>query len=273
MIDSHQHFWQYDPVKDAWITDEMGVIKRSFMPADLELVLKDNGVQGCIAVQADQSEAETNFLLKLAQQNSFIKGVVGWVDLLNPNLDERLQHFSQFKQLKGWRHLIQAEPEGFMLQADFLNGIKTLTAFGYTYDLLIKQQQLPEAIQMVTTCTNQAFVIDHCAKPAIKNKDMANWKSHIQNIAQHPNVYCKLSGLLTEADWKHWDEQQLYKYLDVVVESFGTARLMFGSDWPVLLLAGSYGQWKNLLQRYAQQFSPQEQQQLFNDNALRFYKL
>ncbi|WP_200911866.1 amidohydrolase [Pedobacter sp. Hv1] len=273
MIDSHQHFWQHHPVKDSWISDEMAVIKRDFLPVDLVPILKDNGINGCIAVQADQSEVETNFLLDLAKQNPFIKGVVGWVNLQNANINERLHYFSQFKQLKGWRHILQAEPDGLMLKPEFLRGIKALTEFGYTYDILIHQHQLPEVIQLVDKCQNQAFVIDHCAKPAIKNNEIADWKSHIQSIAQHPNVYCKLSGLLTEADWKHWDEKQIFNYLDVVFESFGTERLMFGSDWPVLLLAGSYSQWKGLIQRYVQQLSQQEQQQIFNDNAYTFYKL
>lgn len=273
MIDCHQHFWQYSPIKDAWITHEMAMIQRSFMPEDLAPILKSNDLSGCIAVQADQSEAETDFLVSLAQQNQFIKGVVGWVDLQHQDIAARLHHFSQFKEIKGWRHILQAEPNGFMLQADFMNGIKALAEFDYTYDILVHQQQLPEVIQLINNFQDQAFVIDHCAKPAIKSKETASWKYNIQLIAQYPNVYCKLSGLLTEADWKHWDEKQIYNYLDVVFESFGTDRLMFGSDWPVLLLAGSYSQWKNLIHQYVQQFSAKEQQQIFNDNATTFYKL
>ncbi len=273
MIDSHQHFWQYNPTKDAWITDDMALIQRHFMPDDLLPLLKESGVSGCVAVQADQSEAETHFLLQLAQQYPFIKGVVGWVDLQHPHIEERLLHFSQFASLKGWRHIIQAEPNGFMLHDSFKRGIKALAAFDYTYDLLVHQQQLPEVIQLINHFPDQAFVIDHGAKPAIKSGDISSWKHNLQVIAQYPNVYCKLSGLLTEADWQHWKEQEIYAYLDLIFESFGTDRLMFGSDWPVLLLAGTYPQWKNLLHAYVQQFSEKEQQQIFNDNAVTFYKL
>lgn len=273
MIDSHQHFWQYHPTKDAWITADMAVIQRDFMPKDLAPILKDNKFSGCIAIQADQSEAETNFLLNLAQQNPFIKGVVGWVDLQQPTIEERLQHFSQFKALKGWRHIVQAEPNGFLLGDAFKRGIKALAPFAYTYDILVHQQQLPELIQFVNHFPAQAFVIDHCAKPAIKSKEMASWKHNMQVLAQYPNVYGKLSGLLTEANWQHWRKEEIYPYLDAVFESFGTDRLMFGSDWPVLLLAGAYTEWKNLIYTYVQQFSKKEQAQIFTDNATTFYKL
>lgn len=273
MIDSHVHFWQYEPVKDAWITDEMKVIQRDFLPNDLALVLNQNGMDGCIAIQADQSEAETQFLLDLAAQHSHIKGVVGWVDLSAKQLEERLAYFSQYQKLKGWRHIVQAEPKGFLNDQDFRKGIACLQKYNYTYDLLIYPQQIKEAIGLIAQFPDQAFVIDHGAKPNIKNKELVAWQNDIKLIAQHQNTYCKLSGLLTEADWLNWNEKEIYTYLDVLFDNFGTHRLMFGSDWPVMLLAGKYGEWKNLIALYLNQFSQEEQAAIFSTNAIQFYNL
>ena len=206
-IDSHQHFWKYDPVKDAWINDDMKVIQRDFMPEDLEPLLHENGIDGCIAVQADQSEAETHFLLELAQNNDFVKGVVGWVDLRIPDLKSRLDYFSQFKKLKGFRHIVQAEPEDdFLLKDDFCNGIAQLEQYNFTYDILILPKHLPYAVELVKRFPNQKFVIDHLAKPNFKQNDFSDWKKGIIVLAKCENVYCKVSGLVTEADWNNWSE-------------------------------------------------------------------
>jgi L-fuconolactonase len=272
-IDSHNHFWQYHPVKDAWITDDMKIIKCDFMPNDMQPLLAENAIDGCVAVQASQSEAETNFLLTLAENNSFIKGIVGWVDLSNSNCAQRLEHFTQYKKIKGFRHIVQAEPDGFMLNEKFCNGINALQNFGFTYDILIRQHQLKEAIDFVKKFPEQHFVIDHIGKPDIKNASIADWAKNITEIARQPNVYCKVSGMVTEADWYYWKPDDLKDYLDTVVNAFGMQRLMFGSDWPVCLLATTYTQWCRILQGYFQQFSVEEQSMFWGGNTTKFYNL
>ncbi|MFT3825849.1 MAG: amidohydrolase family protein [Chitinophagaceae bacterium] len=273
VIDSHVHFWKYDKIKDAWITDDMKVLQQDYVPATLASTLKRNGVDGVVAVQADQSETETLFLTELAKTHSFIKGVVGWVDLRAANLEDRLQYFSQYPIIKGWRHIVQGEPDDFLLREDFQRGIAALKAHGYTYDILIYHHQLNAAIEMVAKFPDQPFVIDHCAKPDIKHKDIDAWRSAMTTIAQNSNVYCKLSGLFTEATWKSWSAADFYPYLDVVFKAFGTDRLMFGSDWPVMLVSGMYVQWKSLLEKYMENFSTEEKENVFGMNAERFYKL
>ncbi len=273
MIDAHVHFWKYNKVKDAWITDDMKILQRNFLPQYIEPVLKENDVNGVIAVQADQSEIETNFLIELSKSSDFIKGVVGWVNFKNKNIEERLQYFSQFNIVKGFRHIVQAEPDGFFQNENFLNGIRTLNSFGYTYDILIYQNQLKQATEFVNKFPEQKFVIDHCAKPNIKNNKINAWKKWMNEISKNENVYCKLSGLLTEAEWEKWNEKDLYPYLDAVFESFGTERLLFGSDWPVMLLSGTYAKWKNLLKKYMEHFSEQQKQKVFGENAIKFYSL
>ena len=273
-IDSHQHFWKYHPVKDAWITDDMKVIQRDFLPEDLESLLQENGIDGCIAVQANQSEEETHFLLELAQNNDFIKGVVGWVDLRSPDLKSRLDYFSQFKKLKGFRHIIQAEPEDdFLLKDDFCNGIAQLEQFNFTYDILILPKHLPYALELVKRFPNQKFVIDHLAKPDFKQNDFLDWKKGITAIAKCEKVYCKVSGLLTEADWNNWNETDFTFCLDVVVEAFGINRLMFGSDWPVCLLAANYSQTLEIVEHYFSKFSETDQEKIWSGNARVFYNL
>lgn len=273
-IDSHQHFWKYHPVKDAWITDDMKVIQRDFLPEDLKPLLLENGIDGCIAVQADQSEAETNFLLELAQNNDFIKGVVGWVDFRNPNLESRLNHFSQFDKLKGFRHIVQAEPkDDFLLNADFCNGIAQLEQYNFTYDILILPKHLPFALEFVKRFPNQKFVIDHLAKPNLKQNDFSDWEKGIRAIAQCDNVYCKVSGLVTEAHWNNWTESDFRYCLDVATEAFGINRLLFGSDWPVSLLSASYKQSFDIKEHYFSRFSSEEQERVWGINAIEFYKL
>lgn len=273
IIDSHVHFWKFDKVRDAWITDDMKILKQDYLPEHLSLSLKRNDVDGCVAVQAGQTEYETHFLVELSKTHSEIKGVVGWVDLLKKNLDERLHFFSQYNIIKGWRHIVQAESNDFLLREDFQQGIKALAPYNCTYDLLIYHNQLKPALEFVSKFPKQKFVIDHCAKPDIENKKIDDWKVLMREIAKHPNVYCKLSGLFTETKWKEWSAGDFYPYLDVVFGAFGTNRLMFGSDWPVILLSGIYVQWKSLLEKYMENFEEEERGKVFGLNAVQFYNL
>lgn len=272
-LDSHQHFWIFDPLRDNWITEEMEVIRHDFLPPDLEPLLDANGIQGCIAVQADQSETETNFLLALAEEHDFIKGVVGWVDLCSPKIHERLEYYSQFQKLKGFRHILQAEPVEFMLKPEFQQGIAVLNYFGFTYDILIYPKHLPVALHMIRNFDNQAFVIDHLAKPDIKSGLFSNWESEMKQIASFENVYCKLSGMITEADLKNWKKEDVFPYMDKVFGFFGAERLMFGSDWPVCKLAGEYDVVCGLVDEYLSKLSIREQELVWGNNAEQFYKL
>ncbi|MES2776060.1 MAG: amidohydrolase family protein [Bacteroidota bacterium] len=272
-IDCHQHFWHYNAQKHDWIDDEMAVIRKDFLPQDLMPVLSANGIDGCVAVQADQTEAETDFLLQLAKENSFIKGIVGWVDLRADNITERLAHYAQFSAIKGFRHVLQGEEPGFMLQPAFLNGIASLHEFGFTYDILIFPKHLKAAIELVKQFPEQRFVIDHIAKPYIKAGLIDEWKEDMTAIAQYPNVHCKISGTITEADYHLWKPEDFTPYLDTVVAAFGTSRIMFGSDWPVCLVAADYGKMLGIVQQYFSSFSPAEQEALFGENATRFYSL
>lgn len=273
-IDAHQHFWKFDPVRDAWINESMAVIQRDFLPADIQPLLSNNGIDGCVAVQADQSEAENKFLLNLADQHDFIKGVVGWIDLQSGNIQEQLSQYSQYKKLKGFRHILQGEKQrDFMLRPAFKHGIAALHAFGFTYDILIFPDQLKYSKAFINAFPYQPFVIDHVAKPYIKDKKIEEWKRDITELAEFSNVSCKISGMVTEADWKNWKKEDFRPYLDVVVEAFGVKRLMFGSDWPVCLVAGSYSEVVNLVSEYFSAFSRDERDGFFGGNATRFYNL
>ncbi len=273
-IDAHQHFWHYHPVSHSWINDAMAVLKNDFMPSDIEPILKKNGIDGCISVQAEQSEAETEFLLSLANQHSFIKGVVGWVDLASDNIEDRLAYYSQFSKIKGFRHILQDEKDrAFMLTPAFKNGISKLKKFDFSYDILIHEDQLKYTLDFVQAFPDQRFVIDHIAKPQIKNQKIVDWKSQLAAIAKHENVCCKVSGMVTEADWTEWVISDFKPYLDVVFESFGTKRVMYGSDWPVCLLAANYEQMKEVADNYIQQLSENEQRLFYADNAINFYQL
>lgn len=273
MIDSHQHFWNYDPVRDGWITDEMNVLKNDFLPAHLSPILNENKIDGCITVQADQSETETEFLLKLANQNSFVKGVVGWIDLSASNINERLEYFSQFKTLKGLRHIMQVERPGFMSQGKFLFGLSQLQEHNFTYDILIYHYQLKEAVDLVKKNPYQKFVVDHLAKPDIKQNDFESWSKGISQLASFENVNCKLSGFTTEANWNKWSPQDFTRYFDFALKCFGANRLMYGSDWPVCLLASTYKSQLNLIEEFISKLSTTEKQQIMGGNAIDFYNL
>jgi L-fuconolactonase len=273
MIDSHVHFWNFDPIRDNWINDEMKVIQNDFLPANLRSIYRDHQISGCIAVQANQNESETEFLLSLAAQDELIKGIVGYTDLRNPALIERLTYWSSFKKVKGWRHVLQAENNEFILSKSLIDGIQLLKNYNYTYDLLCYHDQLGAIIKLVDQVPDQPFVLDHCGKPNIKSSNIKEWAESIKVLAQNQNVYCKISGLLTEADWHTWTAKEIFNCLDIVFEHFGTARLMYGSDWPVVLVSRPYSDWFNLVKRYVSNYSDKEQQQIFSGNANRFYKL
>lgn len=272
IIDSHQHFWQYEPEKHAWIDDDMAVIRKDFMPKDLAKVLLENRVEGCIAVQADQTLAETHFLIELANKNSFIKGVVGWIDLRDPKVSKDLDRFEDVRIVKGFRHVVQGEPDhNFLLRAAFLEGIAQLQERNFTYDILVFPHQLGAVLEFVKIFPNQKFVIDHLAKPYIKDGYFEGWATMMKAIAKHENVYCKLSGMITEADYQNWRPEQMHPYLNVVLEAFGPRRCMFGSDWPVCLVAAEYGQVKQLVENHIKKLSAEEQDQIMGLNALKFY--
>jgi L-fuconolactonase len=273
-VDAHQHFWSYQAARDTWITDEMSVLKRDFLPPQLLPELHSAGIEGTVAVQADQSEQETRFLLALTENVPAILGVVGWVDLCAQDIAARLADLSKCKKLIGFRHIIQAEPDDrFALRADFRRGISCLAHFEFTYDILIYPRHLPAAIELVASHPHQRFVLDHLAKPEIRARRLQPWARLIRELAAAPNVFCKLSGLITEADWARWQPADFKPYLDVVFESFGPERLMFGSDWPVCLVAGTYAQVVNLISSYLRGRSDAEHAAIFGDNAARFYNL
>jgi L-fuconolactonase len=274
-IDAHQHFWKFDAFRHSWINDEMNVIRKDFMPADLEPLLQATGIDGCVLVQVDQSEDENDFQLENARNHDFIKGVVGWVDLQSPEVGEKLAHYKRFPKMKGFRHILQGEKDrALMLKPAFQRGIGALRQFGYTYDILIFPDQLGYTRDFTAAFPDQPFVIDHVAKPYIKDGSLtAEWKAAIRAVAAQENVYCKISGMVTEADFKNWKPEELYPYIDTVVEAFGPGRIMFGSDWPVCLVAASYQQWYELLKDYFSRFSATEQSAFFGGNAIQFYNL
>jgi len=273
-IDAHQHFWKFDEIRDSWISAEMAVIRRDFMPADLKPLLEANGIDGCVVVQSDQTPAENEFQLQNAADHDFIKGVVGWVDLQSEDIETELTRLSAFEKLKGFRHILQGEADrALMLKPAFLNGISKLKEFGFTYDILIFPDQLKYAAELVSLFPDQLFVLDHIAKPDIKGQILEGWEEDMRDLAKFDNVYCKVSGLVTEADWANWKPEDFKPYLDVVFEAFGPERVMYGSDWPVCLLAGSYGQVKELVNQYVSKFSDEEQGLFWGGNAIRFYNL
>jgi L-fuconolactonase len=272
-IDAHQHFWHYDPVRDGWITEEMSVLKRDFLPHELDALLDGNGMDGTVAVQADQSETETRFLLGLAEDHPNILGVVGWVDLRSPDLPERLESLARFRRLRGVRHIAQAESDDFLARPEVISGIGRLRDFELTYDILVYPRQLPAALTLVQALPDQPFVLDHMAKPLIGLGVREPWATQVRELASHPKVWCKISGLVTEADWGRWRPDDFRPYLDLVFDAFGPHRLMFGSDWPVCLLAAEYRQVVELIETYAEQLPAPERGALFGGNAASFYGL
>lgn len=273
-IDSHQHFWIYDEVRDSWITEDMAVLRADFMPNHLLAELQQHHFDGSIVVQSDQSPAENLFQLENATNNTFVKGVVGWVDLQSAAIEDELAELSHYSKLKGFRHILQGEKDrALMLKPEFLNGIAKLGPLGYTYDVLIFPDQLKYAAEFAAKFPDQPFVLDHIAKPDIKNGTIEEWKKDIIALAAHENVYCKVSGMVTEADWKQWKIEDFNPYLDVVFEAFGVERLMYGSDWPVCLVAASYQQVLGLVEQYTTKLTANEQAMFWGGNATKFYNL
>ncbi len=274
IIDAHQHFWQYNEKDFGWISDNMSVIRKDFLPAELQSVFAENNISGCVAVQVNQTEEENDFFLCLAEEFDFIRGVVGWVDLMADDIEDRLNHWSRYKKLKGFRHILQGEKNrSLMLEPAFKNSISKLEKWNFVYDFLIYPDQLQFASKLVQAFPNQKFVIDHLAKPYIKSGEIKQWENDIRSIKSCENVFCKISGMVTEADWKNFSNQTFKPYLDVVTETFGTNRLMYGSDWPVCLTAASYTTVLQIAKDYFSSFSIEEQENIFCNNAEYFYNL
>ncbi len=271
-IDAHQHFWRYRPETHGWISDTMAVLKRDFLPGDLEPLLRAQGFDGCVAVQAAQTIADTRFLLELAKQHPFVKAVVGYVDLLSPDLERQLESLTRHGRLRGVRHIAQDEPdEGWLARPEVVRGIGALRRYGLRYDILVYARQLPAAIELVRRLPDQPFVLDHLGKPEIRSGRLEPWRGELRLLAAHDNVSCKLSGLVTEAAWDAWTEADLRPYLEVALEAFGPSRLMVGSDWPVCLLAGDYARVIGLATDFVGSLSGDEQAAILGANALRFY--
>jgi L-fuconolactonase len=273
-IDAHQHFWHYRADTQGWISAAMPELKRDFLPTDLQPLLAASRFDGCVAVQAQQHVAETQWLLHLADQYPFIRGVVGWIDLCGRDVAEELRRLTTHPRLRGVRHMLQDEPDDrFMLRPDFVRGIAALGAFGLTYDILIYARQLPSAFELVQRFPQQRFVLDHIGKPQIRERRLSPWRDGITALAACPNVSCKLSGMVTEAEWGGWAPSDFAAYLDVVLDRFGPQRLMIGSDWPVCTLAGSYAEVIAVVTDYISFLSASDCDAILGGNAARFYGL
>ncbi len=273
-LDAHQHFWMYSPQEYGWINSDMAVLKKDRLPDDLFTLLESVGIGGTVAVQARQTLAETSWLLELADQHAFIKGVVGWVDLCSPGLRSHLSRFSAHPKFRGVRHVVQDEPDDrFPLRDDFLRGLGMLAEFGLTFDILIFPRHLAAACDLVARLPEQRFVLDHIAKPRIKDGLSTQWAVDVRRLAAFPNVFCKVSGMVTEADWQQWQQDDFRPYLEVVLEAFGARRTMFGSDWPVCILAGTYADVVEVVSPFVGQLPHAEQVAFWGETAQRFYGL
>ena len=273
-IDAHQHFWVYDQREYGWIDDSMAALRRDFLPDDLKPELEHNGFQGCVAVQVRQTLEETRWLLELAERAAFILGVVGWVDLRSPRLRFELELFAGKSKLVGARHIVQSEPdERFLLQPDFLRGIAMLEEFDLAYDILIYPRHLPVAAEFVARFPRQRFVLDHLAKPPIKSRAVDVWARGIRELGSFPNLSCKVSGLVTEADWQAWKPEDMRPYLEVAFECFGPSRLMIGSDWPVCTVAAPYARVMDVVKDYLAKYTAEEREALLGRNAAKFWRL
>jgi L-fuconolactonase len=273
-IDSHHHLWLYNAKEYDWIDEPMQAIRRDFLPPHLESEIRACGIDGTVVVQARQTLEETNWLLLLAARNDWMLGVVGWAPLTDPAVPDLLARLREGGKLKGVRHILQGEPDPeYMLREDFNRGIGALRQLGLVYDILIYERHLPQTVRFVDRHPDQVFVLDHIAKPRIREGALSPWREHIRELARRPNVYCKVSGMVTEADYRKWTEKQLRPYFDTVVECFGPARLMFGSDWPVCLVACDYGRWFGIVRRWIARLSAGEQARILGGTAVEAYKL
>jgi L-fuconolactonase len=266
-VDSHHHLWHYNPQDYGWIDDSMQALRRDYLLPDLEREVAATAIDATVAVQVRQSLAETRWLLDLAARSSTVAAVVGWAPITAENFSNILDVLTQNSLLKGLRHVVQAEPDGFLDRPDFNRGIAAMLPSALVYDLLIRARQLPEATRFVDRHPNQTFVLDHIAKPDIAHDGFAAWNTAIRELAKRDNVVCKLSGMVTEADWKTWTPEQLKPYFDTVLEAFGPSRLMFGSDWPVLTVACDYGRWVGLVDAWLAPLSISEQKQIQGETA------
>lgn len=273
-IDSHHHLWKYSPADYPWMSEGMELIRRDFLVPELEKIMREGKIDGVVTVQARQSLAETEWLLDLASGNDFMRGVVGWVPLANPAVAAHLEKYRTYPKLKAVRHVLHDETDDFyMLRGDFNRGVAQLKDVGLRYDILIFERHLPQTIEFVDRHPNQTFIVDHIAKPKIKDHILSPWRERMQELARRQNVYCKLSGVVTEADWNAWTEKDLQPYIDTVLECFGAERLMFGSDWPVALAACSYTKWIEAVERLTTSLSASERDRLFGGTAKEAYLL
>jgi len=274
IIDTHHHLWSYDRKAYGWIDDSMGILRRDYLPEELEAELAGAAVSGTVVVQARQTVEETKWLLSVAETTPWILGVVGWLDLRSGTLNNSLDLFAPHPKLVGIRHVLQDEPDrDFMLNPSFMEGIAQLEARRLTYDILIYHDQLEQAAKLVSSFPHQKFVLDHMAKPPIRQGGWQPWKRGMEALARHSNVWCKISGLVTEADHAQWNYETLLPYLDAAVQAFGAERMMVGSDWPVCRLAAEYGEVMAIPQRYFASWSREEQQKIFQRNAMDCYEL
>ena len=274
ITDSHQHFWQVGRFDYPWMTSDLGVLYRDYLPHDLASILKTNGVEKTVLVQASNSVAESRWLLNLAAENSFIAGVVGWVDLMSREIDAQLDELTVNPKFKGVRHLVESEPQDdWLVQPAVLSGLKRLASYGLSYDLLVHTRHLKYVPQVAESCPGLAFVIDHLAKPPIAKNEIKEWSEALKSLASYPNIHCKMSGLVTEANWTSWRTDDLRPYVEFVLESFGVDRLMFGSDYPVCLLAASYNRVLESFQEILTNLSAVDREKIFSRNAANFYRL
>ena len=273
-IDGHMHFWKYTTEEYGWIDDSMKVLRRDFLPAEAKKEVEAAGFDAVVAVQARQTLEETRWLLELADENPFIAGVVGWVDLQSPECRAQLERFARHKKLVGIRHIVQAERDDrFLLKPEFGRGIAMLEEFGLAYDILIYTRHLPVAVELVKKFPKQPFVLDHLAKPEIKAGKIKDWERDLRALAEQPHVLCKVSGMVTEADWKAWTPTQLERYIDVALDAFGPQRIILGSDWPVCKVAGEYGKVMGVFKDSIAELPEADQQAVLGGNAARFWKL
>jgi L-fuconolactonase len=271
-LDSHQHFWKYSDAEYGWIDDN--TLRRDFLPEDLHKELKSDGIDGAISVQALQTLGETDWLLALAEQNPFLKGVVGWVPLTSPSVEADIEKFAARKKLKAVRHVVQDEKDDrYILREDFNKGVALLDKYGLAYDILIFERHLPNAIQFVDRHPKQRFILDHIAKPRIRDGAVQPWRDSLREIAKRSNVWCKISGVVTEADHKKWTEAQVRFYIDTAIDAFTPKRVMFGSDWPVCLSATTYKNWVELMRRATKNLSPSERDSIFGGAAATAYRV
>jgi L-fuconolactonase len=272
-IDAHHHFWRYTPDEYAWIDDEMAAIRRDFLPEDLQPEIAASDVGRVISVEARQSLHETEWLLEMAATHTWIAGVVGWAPLVEAGAGEVLARLASNPGLRGIRHVLQGEPAEYMDRGDFNAGLRHLRGLRLAYDILIAHHQLPAAIRLADRHPGQIFVLDHIAKPPIRAGGMEPWARDMAELARRPNVFCKLSGVVTEADYAGWTWEQIFPYMETAFEAFGAERMLFGSDWPVCRVATTYGDWVHTVERFAAQLSDAERRALFHDNAVRAYHL